>query len=198
MNQRSEDARNVTAKAVRGRVALCIGIGVVMGVVFGAHLGRLVALADAATDSQIETRLAKVEAELAIIRLFADYGYFLDDRNLRAYAELFADDGEWIGGVGRAKGREEIFRMMSEADLSPNHSESGHLSVHVVTNPRINIEGDRAAAWSKFTVFEKAENGTPRVRRVGHYRDQLVREGDAWKFLQRIVYGDIPENDPLR
>lgn len=81
--------------------------------------------------------------------------------------------------------------------MPPNHHEGGHRSVHVITNPRIDVDGDQATAWSRFVVINTAEDGSPQVWRVGHYRDRLVRENGSWKFLQRIVYGDIPANDPL-
>lgn len=197
MTGRIRTAARLAANAGRARFPLGVAAGVVIGLGAAKGLDQVAPPAHAAEDAELESRLVEAEDQLAIRRLFADYGYFLDDRDLRAYADLFAEEGEWVGGFGRAQTPDGIYRMLSDAELSPNHSESGHLSVHVVTNPRIDVDGDRASAWSKFTVIETAEDGSPRVRRVGHYRDRLVREEDGWKFLQRVVYGDIPANDPL-
>lgn len=151
-----------------------------------------------AAEENVEAQLQEVEDELEIRRLLSRYGHHLDDRNLEAYAALFAENGEWIGGFGRAQTPAGILKMLRNADLSPNRSrDGGHASVHVMTNAIIDVDGDSATALSKFTVLERGEDGAPRVRRVGHYRDKLVREDGVWKFQQRIVYGDIPSNNPM-
>ena len=69
-----------------------------------------------AQDLTLEQRVERIEAESAIRRMLIEYGAYLDSRNFAAYADLFAPDGEWIGGFGRFEGPAAI-RQMLEANL---------------------------------------------------------------------------------
>ena len=66
---------------------------------------------------------------------------------------------------------------------------------HVFTNETISVDGDRAKALSKWMFVVQGEAAQPQLFFLGHYEDTLVREGGHWKFLRRVVHGDIPVND---
>jgi hypothetical protein len=61
-----------------------------------------------------------------------------------------------------------------------------------MTNEIIELDGDRATAWSKWTYMARNAETRPFPVMVGTYEDVLVREKGEWKFLRRVVSGDIP------
>jgi hypothetical protein len=149
--------------------------------------------------------------------LLIEYGRRLDARDFHGWAALFAKDGVWIGGLGEAKGPAALEAMLvktmgpaaspapSGASSGPSPSPTGapgpsggppaH-SVHLLTNPQIHVDGDRATALSKWTFVAPNAEGRPAPAMVGHYVDALVREDGTWKFLRREAWGDVPFADP--
>jgi uncharacterized protein (TIGR02246 family) len=138
------------------------------------------------TESGPEARLRRLEDLEEIRQLFVDYGLLLDLGDYAAYAHLFAEDGElMLGPMGRAKGRQEIEAMMVRIG-SPDASH------HLITSPKVTLDGDRAASRVMWTVINRAEDGNPVVRMVGHHEDDLVREGGRWRFQRRRGFVEIP------
>lgn len=150
-------------------------------------------LACAAT---LEERVQRQEDLQEIEKLLRDYGRLLDARDFAGYGRLFAEQGEWVGGLGRVQGPAEITRFMTER-IRPRPGMPALGGVHVFSNMDITIDGDRATAVSKWQYISASPDNKPVVALVGHYRDKLVRENGRWKFLERIAYGDVPFNDPL-
>ena len=148
-----------------------------------------------ADDSEsIEARLRRLEDIEAIRRLFQDYRRSLDGKDFRAYAELFAVDGEFIAGPDgsiRAKGREDIFALVDGMRGSLLTDQTGD-DVHVAVNDRIDLDGDRATATSTWVYVLRGEGDVPDVAKVGRYNDVLTREDGSWKFLCREAPCDIP------
>jgi hypothetical protein len=63
-------------------------------------------------------------------------------------------------------------------------------------NDRIDLDGDRAAAKTKWVFVIQNADGRPAPFYLGHYDDTLVREAGEWKFLRRVAYTDIPADAP--
>jgi hypothetical protein len=61
-----------------------------------------------------------------------------------------------------------------------------------MTNMLIDVDGDSATAWSRWTLIDAADNDTPALIYSGHYDDVLVRENGAWKFRRRTAWVEIP------
>jgi len=123
-----------------------------------------------------------------IRQLFTDYGRLLDRRDIDAYAELFADDGELLlGPIARAKGCDEIRATMTKV-LGPVAADSFHL----VTNADVRLDGDRATSEVMWTVVKRAPDGKPVVGAIGRHVDDLVRERGRWRFARRRGLVDIP------
>jgi SnoaL-like domain len=142
-----------------------------------------------AADESLEKRIQVLEDKEAIRALLLNYGRFLDARDWEAYAGLFAaDGGTWNGGMGIAKGHDEILQMMTST-IGANGS--GLSNLHLLGNEFIDVNGDTATALSKWVFVMTAAEGGPDVVYVGHYEDELVRENGAWKFILRTVSGDI-------
>jgi uncharacterized protein (TIGR02246 family) len=146
-----------------------------------------------ATESDdLDARVQRLEDLAAINQLFVDYGSHLDAHDLGAYASLFAEDGEiLLGPLGRAKGRDQIRAVMERA-LGPEVGQS----FHIISNPLVTLDQDRAEARVTWTVIQRDASGRPQVSMIGHHRDELVRRDGRWVFLRRAGYVDIPSAYP--
>jgi uncharacterized protein (TIGR02246 family) len=169
-----------------------VGVLVVMGV------ARQAATADRESSS---VRLQRLEDREAIRRLIMEYGRALDQRDWPTFANLFAKNGgEWIGGMGPAKGRAAIQKLMEDT-IGPSKGTSGATgtrgaNVHVFTNETIDVRGDTATGLTKWLFVGSSADNRPQPLLLGHYMDTFVRENGEWKFQRRLAYGDIPANEP--
>jgi ketosteroid isomerase-like protein len=136
-------------------------------------------------------RLRELEDRAAIWELFMDYRRHLDARDFAAYATLFGDDGEWIGNLGRVRGRAEIEEMLHRTLGTGFAVESGS-DFHLVANPEVELDGDRASARSTWCFVERGGDGSPVLSLIGRYEDDLVRDGDRWRFARRTAHCDLP------
>jgi uncharacterized protein (TIGR02246 family) len=139
-------------------------------------------------------RVQILEDREEIRALILAYGQAHDHRDYRTYASLFAANGEWIGGLGSAKGPDAIFALMDKS-IGHNPLPEGSGTFHVMTNDQIEIDGDRASATTKWLYITAAEDNSPKLTYLGHYDDQFVRENGRWRFLRRQSISDI---SPLR
>jgi hypothetical protein len=144
----------------------------------------------------LEYRVKKLEDREEIRQLLMDYGRFLDQRDFRAFSELFEKtEGEWIGGMGRAKGSQAIRELM---ERSIGRDTSMTRSCHLFTNETIQINGDQATALTKWIFVVPGESNRPRLLLLGHYEDSMIRENGRWKFLRRVVRADIPTDNQIQ
>ena len=146
-----------------------------------------------ADDASVLTRLQRLEDLVEIERLFYDYRRHLDARDLHAYSRLFCEDGEWTGRTGSAVGPDAIQAML-EANLSPNPPAPGASSWHIVSNPVIDLDGDRATASTTWALIRRDAGDAPAVVLLGHYDDVLEREDGRWRFKRRRASIDIPDH----
>lgn len=145
--------------------------------------------ADALED--LAKRVQLLEDREAIRELILAYGAAHDGRDYRTFASLFARDGEWVGGLGTAKGPEAIFELMNRT-IGHNPRPEGSGTFHIMANERIEIDGDRASARTQWIYLAPGDDRAPRMVYLGHYDDQFVREDGKWKFLRREAPLDIP------
>jgi hypothetical protein len=139
----------------------------------------------------IEQRFKRIEDREAIEELLITYGQFLDKQDLVGYSNLFAADGVWEGGIGSAKGPAEI-RQMLETVFARTTRGQYVGSYHIMSDVIIDVDGDSATSWSRWTWLVEAEDGSPVPRRSGHYEDKLVRENGQWKFKHRLTVTELP------
>ena len=146
----------------------------------------------AATDLEsLAARVQVLEDREAIRALILAYGQAHDHRDYRTFASLFAQNGEWVGGLGTAKGPEAIFQLMDKT-IGHNPKPNGSGTYHVLTNDQIEIKGDLASATTKWIYITPGPDGAPKLVYLGHYDDKFIRENGAWKFLRREAPADIP------
>jgi len=139
--------------------------------------------------ASLVARLQRMEDIEEIRTLLLDYGRLLDLRDLAGYSRLFAKGGEWVGGFGSAKGPAEIMAFMQKnLGTGPNRNNS----FHILSNFEIDVKGNSATAWSRWTFITPAADGKPVISQAGRYDDILVREDGRWKFKRRSASNDIP------
>ena len=140
----------------------------------------------------LAARVQELEDREEIRELLLAYGRALDSRDFVAFSDLFAEEeGEWIGGLGAAKGREAIFKLMDET-IGHNRPRTGPPSFHVFSNEQISVDGDRASATTKWIFVMQNDETNPRWVYLGHYDDTFIREDGRWRFLKRQAFTDIP------
>lgn len=145
-----------------------------------------------APTGELESRLAALEAREAIRELIHAYGRALDTRDFEAFAALFAEEeGTWIGGFGRATGREAIFALMDEAigHADPPAQPTSH---HLFANIRIEVDGATATGSTRWIFVVPSAEGDPQWLFLGHYEDRFVRADGSWYFLEREAFTDVP------
>ena len=159
--------------------AVILAVGVLVQPLAGQDLNTLFA------------RVQVLEDREAIRALILAYGQAHDHRDYGTFSNLFASNGEWVGGLGSAKGPEAIFELMDKT-IGHNPLPNGSGTYHVMTNDQIKIDGDHASATTKWIYITPGETNKPTPVYLGHYDDQFVREKGEWKFLRREAPADIP------
>lgn len=131
---------------------------------------------------------------LAIREVLERYMRWNDDGMADRIAELFAEDAVFQVVGRRVVGREairEFFRRGRESD-PPHWTDKGQLltqpsSLHLSSNPVIDIDGDTATVESDFHVIGRDENGRPKTSLLGRYRDKFRRlEDGRWVIAVRV------------
>ena len=150
----------------------------------------------AADFAALKARVQEIQDHQQIAQLIVEYGHLLDTHDLVGYSNLFAKEGEWIGGFGRAKGPRAILAMMNKyigtAPFDPRNVKGFHLLTNIV----IHVHGDRATGWSRIVYMVRNKDDKPAPAMGGHYDDEFIREDGHWKFLRRVVMMEIPFQDP--
>ena len=144
----------------------------------------------------LEARLRVLEAKEEIRNLLQEYRRTLDVRDMRAFSELFASNGSWTGASGSATGPEGIYDMLT-AVLPDNPPAPGSTLWHLITDPQIHVDGDRARSLSLWMHVRRGDGDAPLLPTLGQYDDQLVLEDGRWRFLLRAVSRLVP-HDPVQ
>ena len=145
-------------------------------------------------DSSLQGRIRHLEDVEEIRNLLTNYGRLLDAHDLGGYSHLFAKNGQWVGGFGSAKGPAAIQALM-EKNLGTNPKGKPGSSYHLLTNFMINVNGDAATAWSRWSFTTTSPDNKPSILYGGHYEDILIREDGHWRFQWRLAVNDIPHSD---
>lgn len=145
----------------------------------------------------LEARLQRLEDLEEIRLLFESYAHHLDRGQFDEYAELFAQDGQMRLGPVRADGRSNIAEAARTGfgggeGAERSFREGGLGGLHIISSPRIDLDGDRATADVMWTVIVRDAEQNPYVQSCGHHSDELVREDGRWRFAKRKGFIDIP------
>jgi ketosteroid isomerase-like protein len=130
--------------------------------------------------------------------LFVRYTTSLDACDVESVVDCFAPDG-WLESpvLGRFEGQAGI-RAFVERTIKVRDERGGQFR-HVISNLRVETEGDRGVArcylLDYLTIAGHTELLSP-----GEYRCVLVRNDDGWKLASRTVHMDrtFPPPDVTR
>ncbi|HSG34058.1 MAG TPA: nuclear transport factor 2 family protein [Sphingomonadaceae bacterium] len=127
-----------------------------------------------------------------IHQLLVDYGATLDARDFDGFAQLFAKDGVYVAGTGDGVSGPDAGAMM-ERVFAENALGFREPNYHLFFNEVVTFDGpDSAHASSMSLYMVPDEAGRPSAAMMARYRDELVREGGAWKFARREVESLMP------
>jgi len=115
--------------------------------------------------------------EEGVRRTMALFCQYLDERRFAEFSDLFSADGVF----GRATGPAAILEMMSGGGLARRPE---LFRKHLCGNIVIEVHDAQAEATSDLVLFER-DGEQPWQLRFGSYHDVLVRQGEAWLFLNR-------------
>ena len=133
----------------------------------------------------LATRLTHMEDVEAIKQLKALYCEICDDgHDPDRIITLFTEDAIWEGrGIGRAQGHAEIRTLFT--DFAQRIS----FSAHMVMNPRISVDGDRArGTWYFLGPFTFVENNQGKWQ-AARYHEEYRKEAGQWKISHLQVKG---------
>jgi hypothetical protein len=149
--------------------------------------------------SALDTRVRRLQDEEQIRELLEEYGHTFDTRDLDGYSRLFARKGTWNGNFGgsyvTSTGPAEVLAMMVRVLGKPQYDPNKVAGLHLMTNFFIHVDGDLATAQSKWTFFGRSKDNKLVPSLAGHYDDKLIREDGQWRFLERRVARDIPNEE---
>ena len=146
--------------------------------------------------ADLRARIARLEDERAILDTLHRYGQAIDSHRAEAWADLFAEDGEFLciddQGVEiiRERGREALAQWARTFA----GGETRRMK-HCVIAPVVVLDGDRARVESYFSNLVEAEDrrGPPHVRFMGRYRDEMVKDASGnWRFHRRVSISEAP------
>jgi hypothetical protein len=148
-------------------------------------------MTDSREQDALETRLAALEARVqvlddheAITQLLASYGPSVDSGSADATAALWVEDGVFdVGGVFTMNGRGDIVGMVDG---------EGHQQLimngcgHVLTAPKIRLDGDEATAWNyAFNIRWDAPNERFWIARLSANEWKCARGPEGWRVVHR-------------
>ncbi|MFP6656288.1 MAG: nuclear transport factor 2 family protein [Myxococcota bacterium] len=133
----------------------------------------------------LEQRMTRMEDLEAVKQLKALYCEICDDdHDPNRITSIFTEDGIWDGsGMGKAQGHAEI------RGLFEGFQKQVRFSQHMVMNPVIEIDGDRAhGRWyflGMFTFYE----GNQAKWLTARYHEEYLKSGGEWKISSLRIKG---------
>ena len=134
---------------------------------------------------ELAKRITRLEDLESIKQLKARYCSICDDdHNPDRITSVFSEDGEWEGrGIGHATGHAAIRELFVGFQKSISYSQ------HMVMNPLIEVNGDRATGvWYFFGPFTMRE-GNQAKWLTARYHEDYVKVNGEWKIRHLRVKG---------
>ena len=143
--------------------------------------------------TNVEARLRAVEDRLEIQALAARFSDAVNERNMTAFAQLWASNRPiWEIGPpleSRAEGINEIVAMLQHLlQIERYFMQMTHSGV-------IEIKGDQATA--RFVERERGRGESTYYDNLAVYEDVLVREAGGWRFAKRSYHYRFLDQNPF-
>lgn len=117
----------------------------------------------------------------AIRELIHRHAQLTDDAEVEPRVLLYAPDGRFTGPDGSvAEGHAAIRAAFSKTAPSAKGGK------HITSNVVVELDGDRATAFTDFAFFRVGTGGlTPFA--AGRYHDTFVRTAGGWRYASRVI-----------
>lgn len=133
---------------------------------------------------ELERRLSRLEAHVAIRELASAYAIACDEQDVSRLRGLFTDDAVFASASGRmhAEGADAVCDLLARA--LANRGPSCHWTHDVIVHPDP-VDADRATG----VVYSHAETTPDRVVSLAamRYHDAYRRVEGAWRFARREI-----------
>jgi uncharacterized protein (TIGR02246 family) len=141
--------------------------------------------------STLEDRLRLLEDERDILKTLHAYGYAIDYGHEDEFLDCWTDDAVLYWPTKTMRGRDQL----RDAFRAHTHAPAVYHK-HVIVEPRVRIDGDRATVESMFARLDAYPEG-PQIKSYGRYLDMLVRSGDGrWRFVERRAEAEAMRPPP--
>jgi hypothetical protein len=129
----------------------------------------------------VDNELTLADVSVGVNAAIAAYTQALDDGRTDDLVATFCPDGLCdMPGLGRHEGHEAL--RLAYGTWKPTTPQR-----HLIVNTLVTKwDGDEARATSDIVLMLKVEAGWT-IGVVGRYEDVLHRDGDAWRFHQRVA-----------
>jgi ketosteroid isomerase-like protein len=134
--------------------------------------------------ASLRKRLDRIESVLAITELLYKYARGVDRGDAPLLKEVYHPDAIDVHAATFVGNGFEF------ADYITNAMKSALTNRHVVTNPLIEINGDKAFVESQFLATSRIPRGEDEcidMYSEGRYLDVFERRENVWKMLHRVV-----------
>jgi uncharacterized protein (TIGR02246 family) len=113
-------------------------------------------------------------------RTLACYCQYLDDGDFDRWVELFCEDALLLFAGRTSEGRASIRKYMEQ--VQPPEGRGKHITANIL----VDVDRDTATARTDYLFVRPTAQGLV-LMATGRYHDQLVRDGDRWRFRQREI-----------
>ncbi len=113
-------------------------------------------------------------------RTVAGYCQYLDDGDFDRWSDLFTEDARLLFAGRTTVGRGDIRAYMEQVQPPEGRGK------HITANMLVDVDGGTAIAHTDYLFVRPTGQGLVPIA-TGRYRDELVRDGDRWRFRQREI-----------
>jgi ketosteroid isomerase-like protein len=132
--------------------------------------------AERAASASIEDRLRRVEDRLEIYDIGLRYFLAIDEQDIEALRDLYAEDAVSGGAVGR----EAVLDVLREARPILG------ATIHTLDFSRVELQGDSRASAIIRAHVEMDQGGTTAVGAMEYY-DTYIRTDHGWRIAERTM-----------
>ena len=133
--------------------------------------------------------VARLVAQHEIERQIYQMGYYLEDGNFEAVAELLAAATFGADIIGRAafRGREEIRQQYERTNV--RYGERGRATKEIYSNILVDIDLElgRAKSVTSYTVAQQPPGDSFGLIVAGRYEDEWRRVDGMWRWSDRYI-----------
>jgi ketosteroid isomerase-like protein len=137
----------------------------------------------------MDEQLTLLLEERAILRALNEYAHAMDYADEQGWVDSFTPDA--VFDVYRAESGETIHRENGHGDLAAYigaYPKPPAYRKHIVVDPLIEIDGDRATVVSYWLLLQRDDaSGGPVLAAFGRYRDTLRKHEGTWRIAERTA-----------